>query len=202
MLVFIDESGDPGFSVEQGSSLVFVAAMVIFASGEDARITQATVEALQARLKIHPELKFNKMKHAARDAFFEGVQACPFSVRAIVIRKEVIRSVHLKSDKEDFYRFFVRQMMSHDGRTLRGADVVIDGSGDRAFKNELRSYLRRELGDRVRRVRLKNSRNDLLVQLADMCAGAIARSYRHDRKHASRWRDMLWMRTEDVWEFE
>ena len=30
MLVFIDESGDPGFSLERGASPIFVAAMVIF----------------------------------------------------------------------------------------------------------------------------------------------------------------------------
>ena len=30
MLVFIDESGDPGFKIEKGSSPVFVTAMVIF----------------------------------------------------------------------------------------------------------------------------------------------------------------------------
>jgi hypothetical protein len=30
MLVFIDESGDPGFKLDGGSSPVFVAAMVIF----------------------------------------------------------------------------------------------------------------------------------------------------------------------------
>lgn len=30
MLVFIDDSGDPGFKIEKGSSSVFVIALVIF----------------------------------------------------------------------------------------------------------------------------------------------------------------------------
>jgi hypothetical protein len=39
MLVFIDESGDPGFKLDSGSSPVFVAAMVIFADRNAARAT-------------------------------------------------------------------------------------------------------------------------------------------------------------------
>jgi hypothetical protein len=34
VLVFIDESGDPGFKLERGSSPVFVVAMVIFQTSE------------------------------------------------------------------------------------------------------------------------------------------------------------------------
>jgi hypothetical protein len=37
MLVFIDESGDPGFRLEKGSSPVFVAALVAFRDPAQAR---------------------------------------------------------------------------------------------------------------------------------------------------------------------
>jgi hypothetical protein len=50
-------------------------------------------------------------------------------------------------------------------------------------------------------VRFSNSQSDRLVQLADMCAGAIARSYKKDRDFAGRWREMLRPKTDDVWEF-
>lgn len=52
-----------------------------------------------------------------------------------------------------------------------------------------------------RDVRFKDSKSDVLVQLADMCAGAIARSYRKDRAERERWRKMLAPRIDDVWEF-
>jgi hypothetical protein len=42
----------------------------------------------------------------------------------------------------------------------------------------------------------------VLVQLVDMCAGAIARSYRADRKNRDRWRQMLAPRINDVWDFK
>lgn len=201
MLVFIDESGDPGFKVERGSSPIFVVAMVLFERPEDARATETVILDTMGRLRVRPEFKFNKCSNPVRDGFFEAVRSCPFVVRAIVVRKEVIHSPHLKTDKEDFYRFFVRQMMTHDGGLLEDAKVVIDGSGDRAFRQMLQTSLRRQVGKCLKSVRFSNSRNDPLVQLADMCAGAVARSYRSDRKDAGRWRAMLAPRLNDVWDF-
>src|SRR5262249_4115055 len=100
-----------------------------------------------------------------------------------------------------FYRFFVRQMMTYDNGALAGAKVTIDGSGDREFRQMLTASLRRQLGKKLQRIRFSNSRSDPLVQLADMCAGAISRSYRKDRDDASRWRKMLAPRLNDVWDF-
>lgn len=203
MLVFIDESGDPGFKVAKGSSLLFAAAMVIFESATAAAETSNAIAALQSRLRIKPEFKFSNCRSAVRDEFFRAVAERPFVVRAIVISKEVIYSPHLRSNKEDFYRYFVKSMVRHDGGWLQQAKVVIDGSGDRVFRQDLKSYLRRETpAGCIRDVRFKNSRNDPLVQLADMCVGAIARSYRKDRKDADRWRGMLRKRLNDVWHFK
>lgn len=201
MLVFIDESGDPGFKVEKGSTPIFAAAMVLFDNAQNAQATEQVIRQAMQRLRVRPEFKFNKSSSQVRDGFFQAVQNCPFSVRAIVVRKEAIYSPHLMTDKEDFYRFFIRQMMIHDNGALVDAKVVIDGSGDRKFKQMLRSSLRRQVGDRLKSLRFGNSRNDYLVQLADMCVGAIARSYRTDRRDARRWRQMLGPRINDVWDF-
>ena len=199
MLVFMDESGDPGFLVERGSAPIFAAAMVIFEDGETARATTQVIEGAMLRLRAYPEFRFNKSGRKVRDGFFQAVRDCPFRVRAIVVRKEVIRSPFLKTNKEEFYRYFVRQVMTHDAGMLKDAKVVIDGSGDRSFNKMLRSSLRQQVGPKLRDVRFARSP---LVQLADMCVGAIARSYRTDRKDASRWRHMLGPRINDVWDFQ
>jgi hypothetical protein len=202
VLVFIDESGDPGFKVAKGSSLLFAAAMVIFESSSTAAETSNAIAELQSRLRIKPEFKFSNCRADVRDEFFRTVANRPFVVRAIVISKEVIYSSHLRSNKDDFYRYFVKSMVKHDGGWLQNAKVIIDGSGDRIFRQDLKTYLRRETPHGcIRDVRFKNSRNDPLVQLADMCVGAIARSYRRDRKDTDRWRRMLRGRLNNVWDF-
>lgn len=65
-----------------------------------------------------------------------------------------------------------------------------DGSGSQEFQRSLNSYLRRESGDRIKDVRMSDSARDPLMQLADMCIGAITRAER-ERKNAARWREML-----------
>ncbi len=202
MLVFIDESGDPGFDVSKGSTPIFATAMVVFSDGDAARHTEAVIKGAMARLNVRPEFKFNKCSNQVRNGFFEAVRNCPFLVRAIVVRKESINSPRLRTNKEDFYRFFVRQMITHDDGILRDAKVVIDGEGDRAFRRIIKASIRRHAGRRVEELTFTNSRNAPLVQLADMCVGAIARSYRTDRREAARWRHMLAPRIDDVWDFK
>ncbi len=48
MLVFIDESGDPGFKLAHGSSPVFVVAMVIVHGREDASAIEAKIREIKA----------------------------------------------------------------------------------------------------------------------------------------------------------
>ncbi|MCL6285411.1 DUF3800 domain-containing protein [Ruegeria sp. 2012CJ41-6] len=201
--MFIDESGDPGFKLDRGSSPNFALAMVLFQSPEDAQHAQRTIKAVRSAERVSPEWKFSKVKDAKRDAFFQAVSGCKFTCRAVVVQKHLIHSRNLKTKPRQFYNFFTRMMFQHDGGMLKGAAVVIDGSGDRRFRKELQSYLRRELPPgTIRKMGFKDSLKDPLVQLADMCAGAIARSY-SNKPNATRWRNMLARsgQVHDVWEF-
>jgi hypothetical protein len=201
MLVFIDESGDPGF--KPGASPIFVAVMVIFDDSQDAADTQRCIDKSDARKAHKSEFKFSKCSDDIRDLFFAAVRNCAFRVRAIVVRKEVIYSPRLKADKDRFYEYFVKNMMDYNGGTLKNARVIIDGSGDREFRQNLNVALRRRLGKGiVKDLRFKSPHSDVLVQLADMCAGAIARSYRPERDEPFRWRKMLAPRINDVWDFK
>jgi hypothetical protein len=203
MLVFIDESDDPGFKLIEGSSSHFVMAMVIFETDEDAADADRLIQGLKKQLGISKEFKFNKSREEIRDEFFSGTSKLNFKVRAIVVDKARIQSERLKRDKEKFYEFFARMMMQYDGNRLENARIIIDGSGDRSFKRRLQTYLKRHLDNgAVKSIRFKDSHRDSLVQLADMCAGAIARSYKVDRTNARRWRNMLRNKIDDIWDFK
>jgi hypothetical protein len=204
LLVLIDESGDAGFKLARGSTPYFVVAMVIFHDFKEAERASEAIAKARETLRIKPEFKFAKCAHPARDGFFQAVAPYNFIVRALVVKKSSIYSDNLREKKDLFYNFFVKQLLHHDGEMLHGARIKIDGSGDREFKRELESYLRRELqGGKVASIKFADSHRDNLIQLADMVAGAIGRSYRQDdRKTASRWRDMLKKKIQNVWDFE
>lgn len=203
MLVLIDESGDPGFKLTRGSTPYFVVAMVIFRDYEEAERAGKAISEARERLKVKPEFKFSKCRDNIRDEFFQAVEPFDFKVRALVVIKELIYSNNLREEKDHFYNYFVKMLLHHDNDVLEGARVKIDGSGDREFKQELERYLRQQLtAGKLKSLKFADSRSDDLIQLADMAAGAIARSYRDDdRKNASRWRIMMKSKIEDVWEF-
>ncbi|MCB1806393.1 MAG: DUF3800 domain-containing protein [Candidatus Competibacteraceae bacterium] len=203
MLVLIDESGDPGFKVSKGSSPVFVVAMVIFNDFLDAEHTSKSVSELRKKLRVKPEFKFNKSHNSIRDEFFKSLEHHKFTIRSLVVIKSRIHSAGLRDNTDRFYNFFVRMLLNHDNGMLNNARVKIDGSGDRRFKQELQAYLRRLLKERIASIKFADSRRDNLIQLADMAAGAIARSYNEDRKDADRWLKMLQNagKIGDKWEF-
>ena len=204
MLVLIDESGDPGFKMARGSSPYFVVAMVIFDDLGEAELTGKAIAVLRNKLRLKTEFKFFKSHDDVKDAFFECVCARRFSVRAIVVDKSAIYSENLRDRKDLFYNYFVKMLLRHDRGALQKARIKIDGSGDRSFRNELNTYLRRECDtSQITGIRFANSCNDTLIQLADMVAGAILRSCRDDRKDSRRWRKMLERagRIDNIWPF-
>lgn len=204
MLVLIDESGDAGFKLARGSTPHFVVAMVIFDDFKEAERASAIIEAARVSLRIKPEFKFNKCSAQVKDSFFEAVASCKFTVRALVVDKSKIYSENLRENKDRFYNFFVKTLLQHDNNALAGARVKIDGSGDREFKRELAAYLKRESeAGKIASVKFSESHRDNLIQLADMVAGAIARSYRKgDRNEHDRWRKMLNSKIRNVWDFQ
>lgn len=203
MLVLIDESGDAGFKLARGSTQHFIVAMVIFDDFKEAERASDIIEAARTTLRIRTEFKFNKCSGQVKDGFFAMVAPCKFTVRAIVVDKAKIYSDNLREHKEMFYNFFVKSLLQHDHNALVGARVKIDGSGDREFKRELAAYLKREsTGRKIVSVKFVESHRDNLIQLADMVAGAIARSYRvDDRNEPDRWRKMLNNKVRNVWDF-
>jgi len=177
--------------------------MVIFHNNEDAEKASNTIEKLRERLGVKPEFKFSKCSNDIRTQFFAFLSDHQFKVRAIVVEKARIFSPHLRSEPEHFYNFFLQNLMRHNEDAIRNASIKIDGSGDRKFKEALFAYLRKQLtAGTIRKLKFANSRNDNLIQLADMMAGAIARSYPgRNREPDRRWRRMAHRQIENVWDF-
>ena len=200
MLVLIDESGCPGFKFTRGSDPVFGIGMVMLTSGQNAAATERAISELRLELRHKTEFKFSKSSAHVRDRFFQSVANCPFTVRAMLVRKEVLHSAHLRNDTSSFYNFFVKSLMAHDDGSLNAARVRIDGSGSRDFQRALNSYLRRMLGNKLKEVKMSNSESDPLMQPADMCIGAITRAER-DRADPDRRKRMLKPRIANVWHF-
>jgi len=207
MLVFLDDSGDPGFKLANGSSQHFVISAVIFNDELEAQQTAVAIQILRRNLGFPDDVEFRFFK-SSRDTrlnFLRAVMPFDFLIRSIVIDKNVIRSEKLKTDRPSFYSYAIKQVLKHNGGTITDAKIRLDGHGDRLFRRALDTYLRRELNSTnqtiVKNMKLVDSKGNQLIQLADMIAGAVRRSYDLSKLDHDIYKRIIARKIDDEWLF-
>ena len=193
-----------------GSTPTLVVAAIIFQDPDAARATAECIHQYRSdRLRKGRSFQFHFTNCCCewRLGFFEAVRDCPFTVRAIVMRKERIwEGTQLRRSGEYFYNFTVRQLLTHTFGKIENAKLFVDGEAGRESLKRMVTYLRQQCrsdGPHVfRDIRfVRKSEGNVLVQLADMVTGGIARSYRENKDDRFAYRRALAPRLDDVWEF-
>ncbi len=181
MLVFIDESGDTGLKIKQGSSRYFVIILVSFEENDEAVACDKRIQLLKRELQLPQEFefKFSKTRKDQRIKFFEAVLPYSFFYFGIVINKDPDK---LYGDgfkiKESFYKYACGLVFENAKPHLKDATIIIDGNGSREFKKQFKTYLRRKIGTSIiNKVKIQSSHSNNLIQLADMIAGAVHRNF-------------------------
>jgi len=196
MLVFIDESGDPGLNIEGGSSKYFIVALVAFDDHDDALSADDRISRLRreqgfpAKFEFH----FNKMKPAYRRRFLEAIASYNFFYFAVVMDKSKLTEREFPF-KESIHKYACGLLLEDLKPRLNNAIVVVDGSESKTFRQELKSYLIRRLKDDsgkcfIKKVRVLDSTTTNLLQLADMVVGAVARSF-SGKKDSREYRSLI-----------
>ena len=185
MLVFVDESGDPGMRQKRGSSSLFIITAVIFLDNEDADACDHKISELRQKYfgSARTEFKFNKCCYDHRIAFLEGVAGQEFLYLAFVLNKSQLFGPGFQN-KDSFYKYTSKLLFENARPYLSNATIVIDQSGNRKFRQQLQSYLRRKINteeETIRRVKTEASHSNNLLQLADMVCGSVARSFREGK---------------------
>jgi len=208
MLAFIDDSGDPGFKLDSGSTKVFVIAIVIFDDNLQAENTSVAIKNLKRKLKLPDdvEFKFCKTNNNYKEEFFKTINNFDFRIRSLVVRKEKIYSPELRNNKESFYSYCIKEALKNNNNTIIGASIRIDGSGSKEFRKGMISYLRKQLNNEQRHVlkncRLVDSKENPLIQLADMVAGAINRSCDSSKADNQKYIEIIKKHMQDRWDFQ
>jgi len=206
-LIFIDDSGDPHFNFERGSTDRFVIACVIFDDELVAEETAISIKKYRRSLGFpdNMEFKFAKSRDDIKLGFLKIISQFDFRIRAIVADKKIIKSWELQNSQDSFYNYFVKSVLFHNKGTINNAKIRLDGHGNRVFTRNLSTYLRKELNGKktvMSNLRLVDSKRDVLIQMADMVAGAIRRSYDPRKKENKSYRKVINSKIEDCWEFK
>ncbi|MCL2001920.1 DUF3800 domain-containing protein [Candidatus Saccharibacteria bacterium] len=203
-LIFVDDSGDPGFKFNRSSSKYFVVCCIIFDNVHNAEFAGAGLKVLKDKLgwKQEREFKFHKSSPEQKKAFFNNIKIYDFKVRAVVVDKTKISEPLLKKS-DSFYRFVIREVLLHYDY-MREAKIYIDGSSGKNYRKQSASYLRKELNKgnhRMAELKMVNSTSDTLIQLADMVAGATRRKYEKDKVDTVNCLRYIKDKVDDIWEY-
>lgn len=201
MLVFIDESGDPGLKLEQGSSKYFTVALVVFEENDEALACDQKIELLKRELGWKPgsEFHFKNNSDRVRKAFLQAVAPYNFFYYGIVLNKDPKKLWGDGfRDKQSFYKYACGLVFENAKPKLSEATVIIDASGSLDFKNQLTKYLRRKLNEQedsqskiINNVKMQRSESNNLLQLADYVAGVINRSISNKKKYADDYQKLI-----------
>ena len=208
MLIFIDDSGDPGFKFNKGSTKFFVISLIIFDDELEAEKTAVAIKDLKRTLNFPDdmEFKFFRSSNNVRKEFLQTVNFFKFRVRSLVIDKTLVRSEELRGNKNSFYAYAIKTVLKYSDKTVSSAKIKIDGSGDRIFRKSFLSYLKRELSSGHKRIiqncKIVNSSGNVLIQMADMIAGSVRRSYDISKKDHFVYKSIIRKRIEDEWQFK
>ena len=186
MLVFIDESGDPGLKIESGSTEYFIVTLVVFEDHDEALEADKCIDSLRYELNLRSnfEFHFNGLNRKLRERFLHGLSCQNFFYFSIVINKRKLTGPGFRY-KNSFYKYACSLVFENAKPHLDNAIVVIDGSGSREFRRQLAGYLKKRVNDRlsptnhIKKVKVQDSTENNLLQLADMVCGAVARSYKN-----------------------
>ncbi len=181
--------------------------MVIFDDELEAEKTAVAIKELRRSLGYsdNKEFKFNKFNQEIRKKFLQTLVPFSFHVSSLVIEKNRVKSDELRNDKNSFYSYAIKTALKYSGDAIVDAKVKIDGSGDKVFRKSFLSYLRKHLNTKEKQVikncKLVDSKGNILIQMADMVAGAVRRSFDDTKTDAKTYKMIIQKHIRDEWQF-
>lgn len=180
-LIFIDDSGDPGF--KSTSSANFVISAVLFTDSKIAMNVSKCISGFRKSLgwRHDNEFKFSKVRKDIVIELLGLVSKYDLQVYAVYIDKSNFKYVSQIIDQEKLYNWTIKELLITI--PVEEAKIKIDGRSSKRNMLKTATYLRRELNINSRKVEIKfeDSVNDNLIQLADLIAGSINRSINKDK---------------------
>jgi hypothetical protein len=181
MLVFLDESGDTGRKIVQGSSEFFLVTIVIFGDDAEAQACDRRIDLLRHELNKRADYEFHFAHNSAkvRERFLLAVGLYNFTCFTVVINKDPSKLFGEVFDaKESFYKHTCNMLFTAALPYLDDATIIIDKSGSATFQGELKKFLKDKIdgsGTKIKKIKQQASHKNNLLQLADYCVGISGR---------------------------
>ncbi len=194
-LIFIDDSGDPGFKSVSSDNFVMVAALFIDPKNAESVMREIGSYRKELGWRYNHEFKFTKNPKNIVMELLKRVNQYDFRVYAVYIDKVDFRKITPGMvpffDKERLYNWMIKELLRE--MPIKTAKITIDGRSSKQNMRNTKTYLRREIsGDGVKvDIKFEDSTRADLLQLADIIAGSVNRSLQTNKTDTKKYISML-----------
>ena len=173
-----DEAGDVSLNFEKGASRYYVPA---FIGTQSPDLIRGTFSDLRQQLGLHAshEFKFHKMTSPEiRKQVFSALAHADFEAWALFVDKTTLPKIFETTASIAIYTHFITELLTIiPAKLQQDATLILDEFGSTPdLRTELRrTMLKRHMPRLFKRVIVRKSHRESLIQLADLVAGAIMR---------------------------
>lgn len=173
-----DEAGDVSFAFDKGASRFFVVAVISTPAPDELRQLLAKIRA-DSNLPSNYEFKFHNLSSAKlRERILSELAHAQFESWAIVVDKANLSDAFKVMRHYELYLFFVTELLQKIPEQEReGATLILDEFGSATqLHTELNRFMKaRDIPRHFKRIQVRRSKSEPLIQVADMVAGALLR---------------------------
>jgi len=173
-----DEAGDVSLNFEKGASRYFVPVFIATQSPDPLRETLAGLRQSLGLRETH-EFKFHKMTSTIiRDQVFSTLARADFQAWALIVDKTRLPKLFETTESLEIYVHFVTELLGIIPSELQqDATLILDEFGSTPdLRTELRRMMiKRHMPRLFKRVLVRSSNRESLIQIADLVAGSIMR---------------------------
>jgi hypothetical protein len=173
-----DEAGDVSLNFEKGASRYFVPAFIATQKPDRLREKLADLRQTLGLSEAH-EFKFHKMTSTEiRNEVFLALSQADFEAYVLIVDKTRLPKIFETTESLEIYTHFITELLEIIPPEMqKDATLILDEFGSTP---DLRTELRRTMTKRhmprlFKRVLVRSSHKESLIQVADLVAGAIMR---------------------------
>lgn len=188
VFAFIDESGAFGWDLQNPnvSTVMIIAAIIVDENEID--FLEAKIDELRRKYFQSGEMKSSKLgaDHSRRIKILSELQLLPFSALLLVIDKNKLVDNTGLQYKTSFYKFCNNIVHKKLRRVFPRITIVADEIGSSDYMQSFISYVKNQQSQIVlfgdSDFQFSGSKNNVLIQLADLVAGSISFDFDQHKK--------------------